>query len=549
MKFYASKLADKSLQPDLQYLLDRARDKRGFDPKLYIHEKALVLNNYMRSEGLSAVVVAVSGGIDSAIVAGILAYARKLPNSPIKTILPICLPALHSDGATNQLQATMRGYEVIGRFGLDGNMMVNIQPIVKAIVEQFEIATGMKATDWAEGQLVSYVRTPILYMATSVLSSSLNQPAILVGTTNRDEGGYIGYFGKASDGMVDIQLISDIHKSEVYKVALELNVPKSIIDIPPSGDMYDGRIDEEVFGVPYDFVELYMYYLSGKIPTSTTPQWIAMAEHVEQLHQYNHHKYLGQSPAVHLDIIDSGVPGGWEHKLVADPFTPKKLNTFVNEQNIPLPELAPVYMDGNSHKVHCGHTHGHWVKMLDEHERQSILEALSKITEWAETDIDGYVKSKDYHIGSYRVSKWDPEFATQLWQRLSQVVGPVYDDGDCWVPTGLSPLLRFIKYEQGGILIPHYDAPYVYGDKKKTMMSVVLVLEAGGEAKVRFFHDPRPDRFEYKDWDAEYSPIMSQQYRSVPGTALIFNHRELHDSPEVLQRKIILRTDVEFERA
>ncbi|WP_258957573.1 hypothetical protein [Legionella sainthelensi] len=44
---------------------------------------------------------------------------------------------------------------------------------------------------------------------------------------NRDEGSYVGFFGKASDAMVDIQLISDLHKSEVKKLALFLNIPQA----------------------------------------------------------------------------------------------------------------------------------------------------------------------------------------------------------------------------------------------------------------------------------------------------------------------------------
>ncbi len=37
-----------------------------------------------------------------------------------------------------------------------------------------------------------------------------------MGTGNQDEDGYLGYFCKAGDGCVDIQLIADLHKSEVW---------------------------------------------------------------------------------------------------------------------------------------------------------------------------------------------------------------------------------------------------------------------------------------------------------------------------------------------
>jgi NAD+ synthase (glutamine-hydrolysing) len=179
--------------------------------------------------------------------------------------------------------------------------------------------------DWASGQLVAYMRTPAMYYVTS-LCSQTNQPAIICGTTNYDEGGYLGYFGKASDGMVDIQLISDAHKSEVCLLAEFLAVPATILQAIPTGDMYDGRVDEEVFGAPYDFVELYLYYLNledvEKMALSQTwnsdekAQFEQLAMRLEQLHAYNSHKYIGRSPAVHLDILKSDVKGGWNNERI-----------------------------------------------------------------------------------------------------------------------------------------------------------------------------------------------------------------------------------------
>ena len=128
--------------------------------------------------------------------------------------------------------------------------------------------------------------------------------------------------GKASDGMVDIQLISDIHKSEVYAVARELNIPESLINVTPSGDMYDNRTDETVFGASYDFVELYLNYLNmdenqkkeliTSLDKESKDQFDFYAKNLENLHKYNLHKYIAKSPAIHLDLYDSSVKGGWD---------------------------------------------------------------------------------------------------------------------------------------------------------------------------------------------------------------------------------------------
>ena len=44
-----------------------------------------------------------------------------------------------------------------------------------------------------------------------------------------------------------------------------MGIPESIMQVTPNGDMYDGRIDTEVFGAPYDIVELYIGERQNKI--------------------------------------------------------------------------------------------------------------------------------------------------------------------------------------------------------------------------------------------------------------------------------------------
>ncbi len=320
MKVY-NKQSDRKLNNELLQKLDEFRKIRNFDAKKYINDKANLLNLYMRKSKLSACVVAVSGGIDSAIVLGIVNYAQKQPSSPIKKIIPLLLPISKSIGVTNQDDATNRGKELCECLGLEPHI-VDLSEINNLIRKTLEPNLNIVGEAWAIGQLGPYSRTPILYYTTSLLNQS-GYGTIICGTTNKDEGAYLGYVGKASDGMVDVQLISDIHKSEVYKVAKYLKLPKSIIDVIPSGDMYDNRCDEVVFGASYDFVELYLNYL--KLPSKqkslfvkslsdeSKQQFKFFASNLENLHNYNKHKYIAKSPAVHLDLYDSSIKGGWDN--------------------------------------------------------------------------------------------------------------------------------------------------------------------------------------------------------------------------------------------
>lgn len=330
-----------SLSSKLASILIEERNKRNIDSKEYLNKKAEKLNQYMSDCGLNACVVAVSGGLDSSVTLGIVSYASRMVNSPIKKIMAVSIPC-HTDGATNQNSASQKALEVANHFGVELKI-IEIGKSVNFFVNNIENQASLHSDQWARGQAVSYMRTSAIYTITSLLTAN-NYRSIVVGTTNRDEGAYIGYFGKASDGMVDVQLISDIHKSQLRELASYMKIPNRIISDSPTGDMYDGRLDEEVFGVPYDFVELYTYFLSKKEKEreefikkmkemNVQNEFELMAINIENMHKYNGHKYLGASPSIHLDIIDSKVENGWKYNVYERKIKECEQPTFGNHTN------------------------------------------------------------------------------------------------------------------------------------------------------------------------------------------------------------------------
>lgn len=145
------------------------------------------------------------------------------------------------------------------------------------------------------------MRTPVNYYCAQLLTSQ-GFPSIVMGTGNMDEDGYLAYFCKAGDGVVDVQLISDLHKSEVFKVGKFLGITESILEAKPSADLWEDQEDEKELGFTYDFIEFYTgVYLKWDEKNNTLKnltedsyrEFIKFEEKCVAVHNRNKHKIDG----------------------------------------------------------------------------------------------------------------------------------------------------------------------------------------------------------------------------------------------------------------
>lgn len=575
------------MHPQLQSALNDYRFHRRFDSARYLSAKSTLLNTYFEQSKINGCVVGVSGGVDSALTLGIVAHAAKQPGSPIKKILAVLLP-MYAEGATHQKTASSRGAEVA--VSLDIHVVtIDLSASLEAARKASFVGTGVRGDSWSAGQLVSYMRTPMLYYQAALLAEQ-GVRSVVCGTTNRDEGSYIGFFGKASDGMVDIQPISDIHKSEVYQLAKLVELPESVCSAAPTGDTYDGMCDEQMIGASYDAVELYEWYLCTNVMERQAWRKSLCAEAdnqfakfefvLEKLHQTNQHKYIGDSPAVHLDVWDRVVPGGWRSQSI-QAFTAPGLREAALAARVgpfELSEKLKEILRGNKtmeslyaeHIADFGDSAVLVRNILTSEECTAFLNDIAT-TQWIPADQNGrpMVEPIKKIIGSYRATAFDEELAQLLWSRIRLVLPSVrmftkfastdWKGHPVWRPIGVNPMLRFIRYETGGALVPHYDAGYDYNDgHRHTLMSVVLTLKSQSQAlggNTRLLIDPqRYLSLEERNFADNSSMALSREslanVNARPGDALVFDHRLRHDAPSWYGAKsrIILRTDIIFER-
>lgn len=214
----------------------------------------------------------------------------------------------------------------------------------------------------------------------------------------------------------------------------------------------------------------------------------------------------------------------------------------------------------------------------------ALIEAMSA---QALQPVDVFGHAGQASVGSMRATAWSTTLADVLWEKIRDGVlhltrgvsdlpdGRItcgntfptdwYGDGSRrehrqWRAVGVSPLLRFMRYERGGEHAAHYDAGYDYEtknpkDRRRTLASVIWYLttnEDGGQT--RLVDDgqsaiPIPLR-NHQDWAsvAEDDRVQHVFYPTA-GNAVIFWHRMCHDVSPYLggDPRIIIRGDVIFE--
>jgi NAD+ synthase len=228
--------------------------------------------------GARGLVVGLSGGVDSAVVARLCQIAA--PGQVVGVIMPC-----HSDPADEK-----DAQELAARFELPV-IRIDLGPSYDLLLGDLKTAfmkrppgqapvTPAESTDPSARAPLANVK-PRLRMATLYfVANSLNY--LVAGTGNRSDL-IIGYFTKYGDGGVDLLPIGGLLKSEVRALARALDVPESIIDKRPTAGLWAGQDDEDEMGFTY--ADLEKYLTIG--PDAVSP---ALAMRIERLIRASDHK-------------------------------------------------------------------------------------------------------------------------------------------------------------------------------------------------------------------------------------------------------------------
>jgi len=223
--------------------------------------------------GARGIVVGLSGGVDSAVVARVAQMA--CPDGVMTVIMP----------AESDPRDAEDARLVAESFGLPVTTIDLSRPFDALLVQaQQGFGTwppGAAPEDGNSARLAQANLKPRLRMTTLYyVANRLNY--LVAGTGNRTEIA-IGYYTKYGDGGVDLLPLGALVKSEVRALARELGVPAPVIEKPPSAGLWIGQTDEGEMGFTY--AELEDYLVRG--PDAVAP---ATAMKIERLVRASEHK-------------------------------------------------------------------------------------------------------------------------------------------------------------------------------------------------------------------------------------------------------------------
>ena len=201
-----------------------------------------ILTGFIRSEvtrvGFSRAVVGLSGGIDSAVSCALAAEALGPEN-----VLAVRMP--YKSSSPDSLEDAQRTADCL-KVPLK---TIEITAMVDPLIEREPEMPKLR-----QGNIMARARMIVLYDQSEVFKG------LVIGTSNKTEI-LLGYTTMWGDMASAINPLGDLYKTQLRQLAASLPIPKSVLEKPPSADLWIGQTDEGEMGLTYAEVDRLLYLL------------------------------------------------------------------------------------------------------------------------------------------------------------------------------------------------------------------------------------------------------------------------------------------------
>ncbi len=220
----------------------------------------------VKDANAKGIVMGLSGGIDSAVVAALAKQAVGRDK-----LLVLFLPC-------NSHPRDLKDAKLVAhKLGLKSKLV----DLSKVYNDFLKILPG--AVSLARGNLKPRLRMCTLYY----FANKLNY--LVCGTGNKSEL-MVGYFTKYGDGGVDLLPIADLFKRQVRQLAKELRIPQSVILKAPTAGLWNGQTDEGEMGITYNELDDILDRLCNRKQQAAAKKSV---DKVIRMHKRSEHKRRG----------------------------------------------------------------------------------------------------------------------------------------------------------------------------------------------------------------------------------------------------------------
>ncbi len=212
------------------------------------------IRKYVKEARAHGVVLGISGGIDSAVVA--FMAARALGKKKVTGLLLFEDECKHGSDYVD-------ARKVISQLGICF-IEFRITPIVSAIQEELR-KNSFPISKMTLANIKARARMIILYAVAN------EEKRLVIGTGDKSEE-TLGYFTKYGDGGVDFLPIAHLYKTQVKALARKLGIPISIIEKPSSPSLWRGHKATDELPLDYPALDrvLSLLFEVGKDESETS---------------------------------------------------------------------------------------------------------------------------------------------------------------------------------------------------------------------------------------------------------------------------------------